>query len=426
MLHYEKILHYIWRFRLFNFHDLRTVKGEQVEIIHPGNINVDAGPDFYDAKIKIGNTLWAGTVEIHLSSSDWLKHQHQHDKAYDNVVLHVVWDDDTAIQRSDGTYIPTLVLKHRVEEATIQKIEGLACSNESIPCAEQLKLVDEFYIKQWLDRMVVERLEEKSAYFEALHKQLKGSWEDTFYIGLARSFGFKVNSLPFELLAKNLPQQILAKHKQNSLQIEALIFGMSGLLHERYRDEYPKKLKAEFDFLRQKYQLNPLEPSVWKFSKTRPDNFPTIRLAQFAALINQSQHLFSKVTATSDVKALKVLFSDLNVHPYWANHYLFDEEAVKASRNIGDASVNHILINTIAPLLFNYGKQISNPKFVDYATTLLENVKAEKNVIIDNFTNIGLKIDSASESQAVIQLKKYYCDEKKCLNCGIGIKILKV
>jgi hypothetical protein len=425
MLHYEKILHYIWRFRLFNFQDLRTSIGESLEIIHPGNINVDAGPDFYDAKIKIGNTLWAGTVEIHLSSSDWLKHQHQHDKAYDNVILHVVWDDDTSIQRTDGTIIPTLSLKARVDEATITKIERLTSSNQPIPCAQQLKLVDDFYIKQWLDRMLIERLEEKSIYFENLHQQVKGSWEDTFYIGLARSFGFKVNSLPFELLAKNLPQQILAKHKQSSLQIEALIFGMSGLLHERYQDEYPRKLKAEFDFLCQKYKLNPLEPSVWKFSKTRPDNFPTIRLAQFAALINQSQHLFSKITETSDLKALKALFSNLKVHPYWLNHYLFDEEAVKASRNIGDSSVNHILINTIAPLLFNYGKQISNPKFADSATILLENIKAEKNVITDNFINIGLKIASASESQAVIQLKKYYCDEKKCLNCGIGIKILK-
>lgn len=425
MLNNESILHYIWKYRLFNHEDLKSTLNQSIQIIQPGNANADAGPDFYHAKIKIEETLWAGNVEIHLRSSNWYKHTHDLDQAYDNVILHVVWINDVDVYHSDRTIIPVLELQNLVDPNLIHKINTLSDHTHWIACEPQLKEVDEFTIKQWLDRMLVERLEDKSNYFRELYHSLKGSWEDTFYIGLARSFGFKVNSLPFEMLAKNLPQQILAKHKDQPLQIEALVFGMAGLLNSNFKDEYPQKLKKEFDFLKVKYNLRSIDAYLWKFAKTRPDNFPTIRLSQFAALIVKSVHLFTKILETEDVKSLKLLFTDLPVNNYWSNHYLFDQEQKRASRQIGDGSIAVLLINTVAPLLFFYGKELDKEKFLHQADELLLNLKAEKNIIVDKFAALGVKANSSFESQALLQMKNNYCNQKKCLNCSIGIKILK-
>ncbi len=425
MLAQESILHYIWKFRLFNHQDLKTTLNHSLEIIHPGSANPDAGPDFYHAKIKIEETLWAGNVEIHLRSSDWYKHTHDTDQAYDNVILHVVWINDVDVYHSDRTIIPVLELQHLVDPDLILKVNALSGQAHWIPCEHQLAKVDEFTIKQWLDRMLVERLEEKSGYFKELLYHLKGSWEDTFYISLARSFGFKVNCLPFEMLAKNLPQQLLAKHKDQPLQIEALVFGVAGLLDNNFKDEYPQKLKIEYSFLKNKYGLKSIDAYLWKFAKTRPDNFPTIRLGQFSALIIKSVHLFSKILETKDVKALKSLFIELPVNDYWKSHYLFDHEQKRLSKQIGNSSVDVLLINTVAPLLFSYGKEMDKEQYVQNADDILQTLKAEKNLIVNKFAVLGIRARSSFESQALLQMKNNYCNQKKCLNCSIGIKILK-
>lgn len=425
MLYNESVLHYIWKYRLFNQTNLHAFFNQELEIISPGVANTDAGSDFYHAKIKIDETLWVGNVEIHIRSSDWLKHKHQFDKAYDNVILHVVWINDADIYRTDGTLIPVLELNQLVSEDVLNKINSLSNHTNWIACENQIRDIDEFAVSQWLERMMIERLEDKSNYIAELYESLKGNWEDTFYISLARSFGFKVNAAPFEMLAKSLPQQLFAKHKHNPLQIEAIIFGVAGLLNSSFKDEYPNHLKREFSFLKAKYQLQSMEAYLWKFARTRPDNFPSVRLAQFAGLIIKSSHLFSKTIEAKNYKELISLFNNLPINDYWKNHYMFDQDVKKASKNIGESSVNNILINTVAPLIFFYGKRLGNEAFKEKATELLINIKPEKNNIILKFNDLGMKIETAFESQAVLQLKKFYCDQKKCLNCGIGNKILR-
>lgn len=425
MLPYEIILHHVWKYRLFSALKLETTALETIQIMNVGLHNLDSGPDFSNAKIKIGDTLWAGNVEIHLKSSDWLKHQHQKDKAYDNVILHVVWVADVPIYRTDNTLVPTVELKDLVDPKIISNYDRLKANSDWIPCAQQLSVIDDLTKRICLDRMLMDRLEDKSALIAQLHQTLKGSWEDTFYVMMAKSFGFNVNSLPFELLAKSLSQIILAKHKDKKLQIEALIFGVSGLLSQNFDDDYPIALQKEYQFLKLKYLLNALEPQLWKFSKTRPDNFPTIRLAQFSALIFQSQHLFSKVVAIDELKDFRAIFTDLPINNYWENHFVFDKWVGKKSPDLGKNSIDSILLNAVAPLLFFYGKQIAKEFYVNQSVKLLELIKPEQNSIIKGFSEIGFVASSAFDTQALIQLKKTFCDHKKCLNCAIGIKILK-
>ncbi|MBU0697427.1 MAG: DUF2851 family protein [Bacteroidetes bacterium] len=425
MLSSEKVLHHIWKYKLFSFQDLSTINNESIKIISSGLHNHDAGPDFHNAKIEIDETLWVGNVEIHIKSSDWLKHQHQKDKAYDNVILHVVWEHDEEIIRSDGTIISCLELKTIVDPKLLDNYHQLKENNYWIPCETQLQNIDNFTKNQCLDRMLMERLAQKSILIKDLYEQQKGNWEETFYITLAKSFGFKVNALPFEILAKNLPQRILAKHKDQPKQIEALIFGMSGLLNISFKDDYPKQLKIEFDFLKAKYNLNPIKTEAWKFSKTRPDNFPTVRLAQFAALVLNSQHLFSQIISIQKLKDFKKLFEKLPINSYWETHYLFDKEVSNRSAILGMTSINGLLLNAIIPLLFYYGRQSGNKLYVDLVIQMLEEIKPEENQITKGFKERGFKLESAFDSQALIHLKKYFCDHKNCLNCGIGMKILK-
>lgn len=421
----EAVLHFIWKYKLFSLLGLHTTDGQPVQVLQCGIHNMDSGPDFFNGKIKIGDTLWAGNIEIHLKSSDWLKHKHQTDKAYDNVILHVVWEHDTPIYRNDGTLISVLALKAVVSPAIIENYDSLIANNYWIPCEAQLPFVDDFTKSHCLDRMLPERLEDKSFAINEIYQATNNSWEDTFYIVLARSFGFKVNVLPFELLAKNLPQLILAKHKNSPLQVEALIFGVAGFLDFNFEDGYPKELKKEFQFLRAKYQLPVLDFSLWKFSKTRPDNFPTIRLAQFASLVLKSEHLFSKIIGIKNKKGFASLFAQLSVNSYWETHFRFDKSAENKTVNIGVASIDNLLINAIAPLLFYYGKQTGVKEYVDLAVDLLIEIKPEANQIVKGFNQRGLNAINAFDTQALIHLKKNYCDVKKCLNCGIGLKIIK-
>lgn len=427
MLFPEDFLHYVWKFRLFDRGNLQTNDGEALEIFSAGIHNSDSGPDFQNARIKIGDTIWAGNVEVHLSSSDWKKHGHATDDAYENVILHVVYRDDAPLVLTNGRRVPTLELQNRIPDELYSRYHKLIFGEKSIiPCEASISSVDNLTLYNWLTRVLVERLEKKSATVIAALNLNRGDWEETFYQFLAANFGFKTNAVPFELLAKSIPQNILAKNKNNPIQIEALVFGQAGFLNEEFKDEYPLKLKEEYGFLQKKYKLAPVEKHLWKFMRLRPANFPTIRLAQFAALIVKSNHLFSKLLEIKDVKALKALFTDVKVNPYWEDHYRFDVVSPPSPKNIGEASVDILLLNTMALFLFSYGKYNQQQHFINRSLQLLEYLPCENNKIITDFTNLGVKIKTAFESQALIELKNNYCNYKKCLQCGVGNRILKL
>jgi len=286
--------------------------------------------------------------------------------------------------------------------------------------------VDELTMRNWLTRVLIERFEKRSQIVLKALELNRGDWEETFYQFLAANFGFKINALPFEMLAKSLPQVILAKHKNSSLQIEALIFGQAGFLEDDFKDEYPLKLKTEYSFLRKKFNLTPLDAHLWKFLRLRPLNFPTVRLAQFAALVVQSNHLFSKVLDIKEIAELRKLFTELKVNDYWENHYKFDAESKPASKNLGQSSIDLFLLNTLALFFFCYGKQHQIPHYINRSMKLLELLPAEDNSIIEDFGELGVKIKTAFESQALLELKNNYCDYKKCLQCSVGNKILKL
>ena len=424
----EDFLHYVWQFGLFNRTHLSTINSRDVlQILVVGVPNKDAGPDFYHAKIKTSHEIWAGNIEIHVRSSDWQKHKHHLDAAYDNVVLHVVYEYDKPTLRSDGTIVPVLELKNRIFPHVIEKSNYLLQKKSTwIPCEQQIGSINKISIDGWLSRLLVERLEHKLANINECLTEQKGSWDDTFYIFLARNFGFKINGLPFEMLAKSLSQVLLAKHKQTPLQIEALIFGQAGFLEGTFKDEYHHLLQQEYQFLQQKYELKPLNISIWKFMRTRPQNFPTIRLAQFATLVNQSNHLFSKIISTENVQEIRKLFTKIKSTHYWQNHYRFDSDTPTFSnKTLGKNAIDNILINTIALFLFAYGKHMGSEIYMDRAIELLENIPAEKNAIITQFNALGIKYHSAFYSQALLQLKNNYCDPKKCLTCGIGSIIIQ-
>ncbi|WP_316804501.1 DUF2851 family protein [Pedobacter nototheniae] len=421
----EDFLHYVWQFRSFDFNDLKTDAGDDLIILNPGLLNKNAGPDFSHAKIKIGETLWAGNVEIHLKSSDWIKHHHQNDLSYENVILHVVFEHDVAVKRIDGTVLPVLELKNRISKTLMERYANLFLTLTDFPCAAQIGNVDQFVVNAFLSRTLLERFECRTNAVLEMLNELNGNWDETFYRFIARNFGFKINALPFEVFAKAISQNIYAKHKDNAFQIEALVFGTAGFLNGPFEEEYPKKLKEEFRYLQKKYKIKPLEVSIWKFMRMRPQNFPTIRLAQFAALIVKANHLFSKVMTIKDTLSLHHLFENLPVNEYWKTHYHFKKEAQSVAIQIGKTSVDNILLNTVALFLFAYGKHTDTQFYISRAIKLLEQLPAEKNAITDKFVAAGLKMEHAFASQGILQLKKQYCDQKKCLSCGIGIKILK-
>ena len=427
MLFTEDFLHYVWKFKLFDRIGLQTNDGEELEVFAAGVHNSDSGPDFHNARVRIGNTVWAGNIEVHISSSDWRKHGHATDNAYDNVILHVVYRDDIPLVLTNGRRVPTLVLENRIPEDLYHRYHQLIFGNQVIiPCEANIGNVDGITLQNWFTRVLIERLEKRSTAVIAALNLNRGDWEETFYQFLAANFGFKINALPFELLAKSLPQIVLAKHKNNPLQVEALIFGQAGFLVDGLTDDYAFQLKKEYSFLQKKYQLSPVENHLWKFMRLRPQNFPTIRLAQFAALVVNSNHLFSKVLEANDVGSLRNLFTDIKVNSYWENHYRFNVESTPAAKNLGPASVDILLLNTLALFLFSYGKYNQLQHFVNRSLQLLENLPNENNHVVADFSILGVKIKTAFESQALLELKNHYCDYKRCLHCGIGNKLLKL
>ncbi len=425
MLFTEDFLHYVWKYRLYSRNDLQTAEGEPLEVMVPGLHNTHAGPDFQNARIRIGDTVWAGTAEIHIASSDWHKHAHTGDRAYDNVILHVVYEDNQPVVLPGGRRLPTLVLKGRIPAELYGRYHQLMYSRQPfIPCGTGISAVPAITLQNWLTRTLVERLELKAKSVISLLHQNRGDWEETFYQLLAANYGFNINAVPFELMAKSLPQLILAKHKNNALQIEALIFGQAGMLEEEFADEYPLLLKAEYHYLKHKYQLAPIEKHLWKYLRLRPQNFPLMRLAQFAALVVQSNHLFSKIIDCDNVSTLRKLFSNLEVNRYWSTHYRFDAAAKEAGKVMGAASVDNILLNTVARTLFAYGRYNQQEQFIERSLHLLESLPAEHNTMIEEFGSLGIKAKNSFDTQALLELKNNYCNYKKCLQCGVGNYLL--
>ena len=417
----EEFLTYIWKYGLIDRKSLISDTGEEIEVIALGEHNIHAGPDFVNAKIRIGNTLWAGNVEIHLNASDWKKHRHQHDRAYDNVILHVVLKADQQTERSNGTTIPTVELKF--DERLYTNYTYLIGNKAWILCQNHIARIDTLLLQSWLSSVMVERLESKTNVMDGWLEKLQNNWEEVFYIQLARSFGFHLNAEPFERVARSLPLNILGWHKNNLFQLEALLFGQAGLLSDGSQDEYESQLKAEYHHLRHKYNLKPVDRHLWKFMRLRPVNFPTVRLAQFAALIRHSTNLFRKITETEGLASLVKLFS-VTPSTYWDSHYKFGSVTAARKKTLGAEASATLLINTVIPLVFLYGHKRGDEKMKARAIELLSQLPAEKNAVITRWEKAGVKSESALDTQALLQLRSNYCQKKQCLRCMVGIKIV--
>lgn len=422
----ESFLHYVWQFQYFNKENLKCSNGDEITIFNPGIKNSDAGPDFYNAKLKVGPLEWAGSVEIHIYSSGWREHKHQDDPNYENVVLHVVWEENEMIARKDGTLLPTLELKDRVASSFFLQYKRILHSRNKIPCANAIQAVPEIVRLSMLDKALIARLEKKaSGTAQILHKT-NGDWQETSYQMLCRNFGFKVNSEPFLQLARSLPYRILMKHGDHLEQMEALLFGQGGFLKETINDPYYLLLKREYALLKQKYNLGlrQMNKAQWRFLRLRPANFPTIRLAQLASVLYHQKNLFSKIVSTNSWKEWVPVFS-VKPSPYWLHHYQFFKKQTKEIPSLGRMSVENILINTIVPILVAYGKSKDDQKFIDRAVQLLQETDSEENIILRSWVELGLSSKSACDSQALIELYNSFCVRRRCLECNIGFSLLK-
>ncbi|ELR70428.1 Hypothetical protein C900_03782 [Fulvivirga imtechensis AK7] len=420
----EAFLHFIWQYQYFDKRALITSEGASVNIIHPGYFNTDAGPDFKEARIRIGEMEWRGHVELHVHSSDWSVHAHQYDKAYNNVILHVVWKNNQEARRQDETVLPVVELQGLVSEEMIFSYKKLLNSPYNIPCEKQLHNISDITWISTLDKILMERLSAKANSVNELLSDNKQDWEETAYQLLAKNFGFKVNSEPFLHLARVLPYKILKKHADNGIQVEALVFGQAGFLDEDPVDGYQSQLAKEYAFLKHKYQMQEgLSVVQWRFLRLRPANFPTVRLAQFAGMIHHIHPLFKSLLETESVKDLRKLLI-VEQSQYWSEHYQFGKSSGKKMASLGMSSVENIGINTIAPLLVAYGQYTDDASFIDKAVALLQSIKAEKNKITNYWSDLGVKNSSAFDSQALIQLYNEYCIKHRCLSCNIGVSLI--
>ena len=369
----EEFLQYVWKFQLFNHYNLRTSSEETVQIIHPGIQNFDSGPDFFNAKIKIGDTVWAGNVEIHIKSSYWNTHKHQFDAAYNNVILHVVYEDDKITYSFDDRELPVLAINEHMDSILEKNYIELINNQNWIPCSNQINEVKDIYIKNWLSKVLVGRLENKAIAIEEHLIANKNNWEEVFYQFLAKGFGFKINAQPFLMLAYALPIKYLHKHSDNLFQIEALLFGQAGLLNRDFVDEYPRALKKEYSFLRNKYRLESIESHLWKFFRIRPSNFPTVRIAQFSSLLFHSKTLFSLLLSQKDKNQMNQIF-DVTASSYWTTHYDFDKLSTKREKRFGKSSLDNLLINTVVPFFFVYGNKKQIFEYKERALYFLEQI----------------------------------------------------
>jgi len=420
----EQLLQFIWQFQYYNRQELTTTSGERLTIAASGKHNFNQGPDFLDANIQIGNIHFAGNIELHVKASDWYKHHHQTDVQYSNVVLHVVWENDAAISTENGTLLPTLVLHDRVPKVLLERYKQLMQAS-NIPCHSiTTPTLSELGWHAWKERLVAERLERKSKKVLAYLEATKQHWEEVFWIMIAGNFGIKVNTELFEVMAQTISVNILAKHKNQIHQIEAMLLGQANLLNGSYSDNYAILLQKEFRFLQKKYQLKQvfIQPN---FLRMRPANFPTIRLAQLAMLIVNSVHLFSKIKEQNDVAAVKQLF-EVTANDYWHTHYQFDNESEFLEKRLGASTIDNLLINTVIPVLFAYGLHMQDEAIKEKAIKWLMAVKKETNTITKQWQQTSIAIVSAFDSQALIELTNNYCTQKRCLECAVGNRIFKM
>jgi len=419
----EEFLHFIWKYKLFNFNHIKTTAGDNVVIKNGGTLNTNAGPDFLDASIQIGSIDWSGNIEIHIKSSDWTKHKHQYNDAFNNVILHVVWQEDKQIISKNKQVIPCIELKDRINPELVGKYENLLNNKSWIACEKSIDKIDIEKLKLWLNPLAIERLEVKSkAIFNDLNRS-NYHWEQAFYNSLSNSFGLKVNAEAFSLLSESIPIELLKKYSSNLFQLESLLFGQAGLLFDRYKDEYPRLLLKEYEFLKHKHELKPISKNFWKFARLRPANFPTLRIAQLSQVIHTHPSLFNKVI-TLPVKEILNLFTGLKGSDYWDEHYRFDSSSTMREKHICTDRIYLIMINTVCPILYCYGKSKDDQKYIDKATDILENLPGENNSITRKWSEVGFDSVNALESQALIHLKKNRCDKFRCLDCQVGYHIL--
>ena len=419
----EEFLYYIWENRLID-KDLLTSEGEPVEVVATGYRNTDSGPDFLEAKIQIGDKLWAGHVEIHVKSSDWNRHGHQSDKAYQNVILHVVYENDIKVND-----IPTLELRSHFDETLFTNYQRFISSKSWIPCEKSINQVPVFTRLSWLDRMAIERLENKAKTVTKILNSSQFDWEDALYKLLMRYFGLKVNNEAFETLSNILPFRILLKHADNLTQIEAMLMGCAGFLEDDFSEEYPLLLKREFAAMKSKFNLVTMPAERWRFMRMRPSNFATIRLAQIAQLIHKNGCLFSKIREAKNAAEVKALF-DVATSEYWDTHWQFhrlpqcDSHTKPKPKHLGGATADILVINAVVPLLFCYGKLHKDESACEVALQFLEETETEDNTVIRHFSACSIKAQNAMQSQALLHLYSYFCKRKRCLECRIGNVLL--
>lgn len=416
-------MQYVWKHRLWRSEDMVTNTGKKVRVVDPGLLNTDAGPDFFNAKIEIDGHMWVGNVEMHYRATDWKRHHHDSDKAYDSVILHVVAKDDAPVRRTNGELIPQLVLEVSPQfNADYASLVGAAIE---VPCATKIKQVPHLTIVEWVEGLAFERLHGKVERIHQLLDSFNGSWEDVCYVTLARNFGFGINNDAFERLARRTPLRLLGKHSDSVLQIEALLFGQAGMLDAQKpgMDSYYNQLCTEYAFLSNKFQLTPMEKESWKLFRIRPQNFPYRRIAMLAQFIEGGFRMMNRILEAEGEKEMRALF-ELELSGYWTKHYTFGKPNERATATLSRSSIDIILINTVAPLLYAYGELTGNYEMTDKAIKLLEDLRAENNSIVSHFVAYGIDCPDALTSQALVQLKREYCDARKCIYCKIGHHLL--
>ena len=418
----EDFLHYVWQYKKFAFTNLKTVSGQELTIIHSGYYIQQAGPDFFNAQIVIDNQKWAGNIEIHLKSSDWYVHHHQTDANYDNVILHVVWEHDTDVFRKNNTVIPVLELKQQIPTEILSQYNNIFAQKKWINCENQISFVDEFTISNWIERLFFERLEKKANEVEKLLQKNSFDWEATFFQLLAKSFGLNTNGEAFLKMAESIPYSIIKKERYEVESLEALFFGATGLLEGENEDIYFNDLKKRWNYLKHKYELKIDYYQSVQFFKHRPDNFPTIRLAQLAQLIVKQHQLFQNLVNVHSINQI-YLFFNCNVSEYWQSHYVFDKPHIIKNKRVTKNFIDLLILNCILPIKFAFGHVHGNI-IPELLVGLASEIISEKNTIIDKFNGIGLVSSNSYQSQALLQLKKEYCNTNKCLNCAIGQKLI--
>lgn len=418
----EDFLHFIWRTHNFDFRDLRTTDGQHIEILDFGRWNTGSGPDFSMARVHLDGIEWVGNIEMHLLSSDWTRHNHAEDPAYENVILHVVLEEDTPAFTATRK-LPCIELRNRIDGRLLGKYLRLMATTEWVPCAPHLSAVPELTKTAWLDRMLAERIASKTEAITTALAATHHHWEEVFYRTLAVAYGFKINGVPFERIARIVPLTIIYKHQDAPDQIAALYFGAAGLLNTIFTDVYPLSLQKEFHHLSAKHDITPIGRHVWKWGGLRPANFPTLRIAQFAAFMSNYQGFFRRMLESPDIDELAAAFA-APVHAYWDTHSDFDKPSRKLSRTMGRGSVDGLIINTIVPFLFCYGSYHQNQEYIDRALDLVCRIAPEHNAVTGGWTRLGMPHAHAGQSQALLHLKRDYCDRRRCVSCGIGNHLL--